>query len=76
MTEIEWLDIFGDNLRDMLVEVGMSQRELANEIGVDESLVSKYIHKQCIPNLKTIIKIAYVSNCDISELVDFGETIE
>lgn len=76
MTEIEWLDIFGDNLRDMLVEVGMSQRELANEIGVDESLVSRYIHKQYIPNLKTIIKIAYVLNCDISELVDFGETIE
>ena len=51
-------------------------RELANEIGVDESLVSRYIHKQYIPNLKTIIKIAYVLNCDISELVDFGETIE
>ena len=76
MTEIEWLDIFGDNLRDMLAEVGMSQRELANEIGVDESLVSRYIHKQYILNLKTIIKIAYVLNCDISELVDFGETIE
>ena len=76
MTEIEWLDIFGDNLRDILAEVGMSQRELANEIGVDESLVSRYIHKQCIPNLKTIIKITYVLNCDISELVDFGETIE
>ena len=76
MTEIEWLDIFGDNLRDMLAEVGMSQSDLADEIGLNKSLVSRYVNKQRIPNLMTIIKIAYVLDCDISELVDFGETIE
>lgn len=76
MTEIEWLDIFGDNLRDILLDVGMTQSELANELGIDKSLVSRYVNKQYIPNLKTIINIAYILNCDISELIDFGEPIE
>ena len=76
MTEIEWLDIFGDNLRDILLDVGMSQSELADELGIDKSLVSRYVNKQYIPNLKTIINMAYVLNCDVSELIDFGEPIE
>ena len=76
MTEIEWLDIFGDNLRDILLDVGMTQSELADELGIDKSLVSRYVNKQYIPNLKTIINIAYILNCDISELIDFGESIE
>lgn len=76
MTEIEWLDIFGDNLRDILLDVGMTQSELADELGIDKSLVNRYINKQYIPNLKTIINMAYVLNCNISELIDFGEPIE
>ena len=76
MTEIEWLDIFGDNLRDILLDVGMTQSELADELGIDKSLVSRYVNKQYIPNLKTIINIAYILNCDVSELIDFGESIE
>lgn len=76
MTEIEWLDIFGDNLRDILLDVGMTQSELADELGIDKSLVSRYVNKQYIPNLKTIINMTYVLNRDVSELIDFGEPIE
>lgn len=76
MTEIEWLDIFGDNLKCIIAEVGITQRELADEMRVNESAVSKYIHKQCIPSLKAVLKMSYILNCDISELIDFGEPIE
>ena len=76
MTEMEWLDIFGDNLKCIIAEVGVTQRELADEMGVNESAVSKYIHKQCIPNLKAVLKMSYILNCDVSELIDFGEPIE
>ena len=76
MTEIEWLDIFGDNLKCIIAEVGITQRELADEMGVNKSAVSKYIHKQCIPSLKTVLKMSYILNCDVSELIDFGEPIE
>ena len=34
MSEIEWMDIFGDNLRDILKDYNMSQIELADAAGI------------------------------------------
>ncbi len=76
MSEIEWLDIFGDNLYQMLDDVNMSQRELADAIGADESTISRIINKQRMPNIKHIVNIAYVLNCNIADLMDFGDMIE
>ena len=56
ISEAEWLDIFADNLVDILRDARMSQRDLADAIGVTESTISRYIHKQQIPTLKNIIK--------------------
>lgn len=76
MSEIEWLDIFGDNLNDMLQEARMTQRELADESGLSEATVSGYIHKKKIPGLKAIINMAYALNCPTDELIDFGDRID
>ena len=75
MSELEWLDIFGDNLREILDDTRMSQRELADAAGLSESAVSQYIHKQKIPGLKAIINIAYVLNCSTDDLIDFGDMV-
>ena len=75
MSEVEWLDIFGDNLVDMLKSANMTQRELADAAGISESNISSYIHKQKIPKLKAIINIAYALDCSIDELIDFGDRI-
>lgn len=76
MTESEWLDIFGDNLVDLMQDTNMTQRELADATGLSESNISRYIHKQQMPTLKAIINIAYVFDCDVSELIDFGDRIK
>lgn len=76
MSELDWLDIFAGNLRDMLIDANMSQRELADASGLAESTISSYINKQKIPSLKAIINISYALDCDVTELIDFGETIE
>lgn len=75
MTELQWLDIFGDNLVDMMQDARMSQRELADAAGLSEGTVSKYIHKQQLPGIKAIINIADVLDCSIDELIDFGDRI-
>lgn len=75
MSELEWLDIFIDNLKDMMKDVGMSQRELANITGLSDATVSNYIHKRQLPGVKAIVNIAYAFDCDIGDLVDFGEPI-
>jgi transcriptional regulator with XRE-family HTH domain len=76
MTELEWLDIFGDNLLSLLRETKMTRRELADEIGVSEAMISYYINKRKIPSFKILLKMAYVFNVSLDELADFGEVID
>ena len=76
MTESEWLQIFGDNLADMLNDARMTQRELADETGLSESSISYYIKKNKIPGIKALINISYALDCDVSDLIDFGDRIE
>lgn len=75
MTEVEWIDIFANNLRDILKDRKMSQKELANEIWVSEATISRYINKQRMPSIKHILEISYALNVDVNELIDFGEPI-
>ena len=75
ISEAEWLDIFADNLVDILRDARMSQRDLADAIGVTESTISRYIHKQQIPTLKNIINMSYELNISVSDLIDFGSKV-
>ena len=68
MNELDFIDIFADNLRDMLEEVGISQQELANEIGVSKGAISKYLNKQAMPSLKNFMNICYALDCDPQDL--------
>ena len=76
MSEQEWLNIFADNLRDILKEQNMSQDEFADACGLSKGLVSQYIHKRKMPSIKTLINMSYVLNMRLDEFADFGEPIE
>ena len=69
MSEVEFLSIFADNLRDLMQEVGMGQNELASTIGIDKAAVSRYLNKQIIPSLPTYVNICNALGCDLEELV-------
>lgn len=75
MSELEWLDIFGDNLVSLLRETKMTRRELADEIGVSEAMISYYINKRKIPSFKILLRMAYAFNISLDELADFGEPV-
>lgn len=75
MTEVEWLDIFGDNLKSMLEHANMTQMELAEYSGLSKAAISRYINKERIPSLRAIINISYALECDVGELIDFNEPI-
>ena len=61
MSEVEWLNIFADNLLHLMVDRRMSQ-----------ATISKYIRKQQMPGVKALINLAYVLNCSLDELMDYG----
>lgn len=75
MSELQWLDIFGDNLARMMIESRMTQRELAELSGLSESTISRFVNKQMMPNVKSILNLSYALHCTMDELADFGETI-
>lgn len=76
MTELEWLINFGDNLKSMMHESGMSQSDLSKESGLSKSMISRFIRKETIPSLKSVINLAYALDCNINDLIDFGEQID
>lgn len=75
MTETQWLDIFGDNLLEIMIGAGYTQRDLADETGLSEATISKYINKQQLPGIKAIVNIAHVLDCRVDDLIDFGDRI-
>lgn len=71
MDEYEWREEFSARLFDILEEVGMTQKELAEEIGVDERTIRMYKHGDRTPNAYIVHKMAMALGCNPSELVDF-----
>lgn len=76
MTETQWLEIFGENLKEMIEGYGYTQRDLADETGLAESTISRYISKKQMPCIKALVNIAYVLDCSLDDLMDFGDRIE
>lgn len=75
MNEVEWLDIFGDNLIDYLKEYRLSQKDLAEMTGLSEGTISNYIHKRQMPTIKAILAISYAFGVSTDDLIDFGGKI-
>lgn len=76
MSEVEWMDIFGDNLVDLLKEARMTQQELADATGLTKSAISNYINKRRMPNVRALINISEALDISLDELMFFGDTIE
>lgn len=75
MSEVEFMDIFGDNLRDLMIEVGVGQNQLAKEVGVSNATISRYINKKQMPSLPAFINICIALDCDADDLVPMYDLI-
>ena len=75
MSEQSWLDIFADNLRDIMEEKQCSQNDLSRVTGITQATISRYLSKKQMPSVKAIVNIVYALDCDWSDLLDFGDTI-
>ena len=75
MTEVEFLKNFGANLEYELENAWMTQRDLADISGLNESTISRYIRGTCMPTLKNVINIAKALDCSVLDLIDTSEMI-
>lgn len=76
MSEIEWMDIFGDNLVDLLREANMTQHELAKASGLTDAAISNYINKRRMPSVKALVNISDALNVTLDDLMYFGDILK
>lgn len=72
MSEVEWMRIFGQNLKEILEERRMSQKRLAMKTGLSEATISAYIKARRMPSAVAIVNISYVLGINLYDLIDFG----
>jgi transcriptional regulator with XRE-family HTH domain len=49
---------FGDRLRQAIANTGKSRRSFAIEIGIDDGLLSSYVHEKSYPNSYMAVRLA------------------
>lgn len=76
MSEFEWLDIFANNLVCKMKEYKITQQKLAEETGLSQSTICKYINKQQLPGIKAILNISEVLEWDLEDMLYFGSMID
>lgn len=76
MTRKEWRHNFSLRLRQLLIDEGISQMELAEIIGVSGATISNYINEKQAPTMEVIVNIAYEFKVTIDDLIDFGEPVD
>lgn len=75
MTEQEWINIFGDNLVDILREKDISRRELAKSMNIEESTISRYINKQIMISTKNLVNMSHILGITVDNLAYFDDKI-
>lgn len=68
--EIIWAKQFGDRLKRLIHISGKTQRQVADELGINEAIISKYITGTYMPKAYRIEELAKILNCDINQLYD------
>lgn len=75
MKEIDFINIFSSNLRYSMNYANMTQRELAEASGIDESVISRYLRGQVMPSTRCLVNIAYALDCDVADLIPCDELV-
>lgn len=63
------LSKFSETLNDLLADKNISQKELAENVNIDEACISRYLSGECEPALKNIVTLADYFNCSVDFLI-------
>lgn len=65
--------MFGEKLKEIREESKMTQKQLADKIGVNRATIAGYETKGKEPSYNTLIKIAQTLNCSLDYLLGYKE---
>ena len=69
LTDDQWNECFGYQLRNRMFKKGMYQYELAEESGISKTIVSQYINGQTTPKFNIVEKMAKVLDCSAEDFL-------
>lgn len=61
---------FANNLSERMAVLGYGQADIAEQTGLSQSVISKYLKKQSTPTMSAIQRIAHVLDCAVEDLMD------
>lgn len=73
MQKDEYAKAFGEHLKSLLEEKGMTQAELARRTGLTEASVSRYISGQRSPRITQAYRMAWAIGVDMNTLIYLGK---
>lgn len=62
---------FGEKLKQLRIQTGLTQQQLANQIGVTKSVISYYELQERYPSPEVLVKIAAVFHVSTDYLLGF-----
>ena len=63
------LSKFTENLKDLMFDNNLLQKDLANNTGIDRASINRYLKGNCIPNLKSVVILSDYFNCSVDFLI-------
>lgn len=76
MSEVEFLEIFADNLESLMADNGISRGKLAREMNVSVRTIYRWLDASSVPGIRDVINLTSVLECDIGDLITDFESIE
>lgn len=59
---MDYMGIFSDRLKELRIEKGLSQHQLAKQVGLTHTAIGLWERKQRIPNADAIVSLALFFN--------------
>lgn len=70
-TDAEWQKEVGLRIWRKMDLANMTQRQLAERIGLPAPTISRYLNGLVMPSGRALLKIAHALECTVDELIDF-----
>ncbi len=65
--------VMGKRIKELRIEQGLFQQDLANELGLKQSVISKYERGAVAPPYDILFKLAELFNTSIDYLVGYND---
>lgn len=67
------MEIFAERLKELRIEAGLNQQELAKELGISDAAICRWESCKRIPNIENLVLIAKYFNVSADFLVGLEE---